>query len=132
MLAKSRLFQGSSSQRTRDKLLRKLIYEARHGISAATERQHSLLDLRATIRQRGRERARTTIQDSLEGRGEDVKLAVPLALNLDDILFVRLLSSGKEDFLQDLSSAEKLGLGLLEFAQLLVRVPVTWWQAVPQ
>jgi hypothetical protein len=125
VLAKSRLLHGSSSQRTCDKLFRKLIHQARHGISTTTERQHSLLDLRATIRQCGRERARTAIQDSLEGRGEDVKLAVLFALNLDDILCVRLFSSGEEDFLQDLTSAEKLGLGLLEFAQLLVRVPVT-------
>jgi hypothetical protein len=124
-LAKSRLFYGLSSQRTCDKLLRKLIHHARQGISTTAERQHSVLDLRATIRQWGREAERTTFRDSVDGCGEDVKPVILAALNLDDTSLECLFASGEEDFLQDLTGAEKLGLSLLEFAQLLVRVPVT-------
>jgi hypothetical protein len=63
--------------------------------------------------------------DRLGGCSKDVEPVVLRALNLYDTRTRCLLSSSEEDFFQDFTNAEKLGLSLLEFTELLVGVPVT-------
>jgi hypothetical protein len=84
-----------------------------------------MLDLRAAIRQRGREMERLNFRDRLDGCSEDVEPVIFRALNLDDTFLECLFASSEEGSFQDLTNTEKLGLSLLELTELLVRRPVT-------